>query len=122
MSPSRRRFASTPHHDMTITSKVRTALMEDEHYDLVAEQLVDSMRNIESMARVEIKKLQDRVFALESERTEFLKESGVIRVLEARRGKSVREWLKWGVRKLLPWLGALIFGGLCYAFKGMHPT
>jgi hypothetical protein len=100
-----KRFVTTPHQDMTITSQVRSVLYDGGHYDLVAEQMVDGMRDIETMCRVELKKLQDRVLGLEQERAKWLTESTIVPILKKNTNADTANWVKWGTKAALTGLG-----------------
>lgn len=122
----KQRFTTSSHYDMTITQRVRNVLMEGGHYDLVAEQMVDGLRDIETMARSGLKELSERVKALELEREEFMKESGVIRVFDKKSNEQSVGWMKWGTRAALAGIGTALLGVIGWvlrlAWKGLHAS
>lgn len=118
-----KRFTTTPHHDMTITSKVRTVLMEGDHYDLVTEQLVDAIRDIEAMARTGLKAHADRLQALENAERERPTNSTVLTVVKSELSARELTFTKWVMGSLAAGLGALLLAAITWltsmAWKGM---
>jgi hypothetical protein len=119
-----KRFTTTSHYDPTITSKVRTALMEDGHYDLVAEQLVDAMRDIESMSRSGLTDHDKRIKILEDGERDRLTQTSVTRLIDAKLTASAVGWGKWAIRGVIAGIGTALLAGfyqLCaLAWKGLH--
>lgn len=120
-----KRFSSTSHFDPTITSKVRTALMEDGHYDLVTEQIIDGIRDIESMSRSGLTDHEKRIKILEDAERERLTQTSVTRLIDAKLTASAAGWGKWAIRGALAGLGTALLAGFFHicalALKAVHP-
>jgi hypothetical protein len=119
-----KRFTTTPHTDFSITSKVRTVLMEGGHYDLVAEQLVDALRDIERMARSGLDEHGKRIKMLEDAERQRLTDTGVMRLIDAKLTSKVAGWMKWAIRGLIGAIGTALLAGfyeICkLAWLGAH--
>ena len=99
--------------DPTITQKVRTALLEAGHSDLVVEQIGAQFRELEHQlydARRDIKLLQD------AERSRVT-DSGVHRIVKAEFNRGAVDWMKWGTRAAVLAAGGLL---VKLAWKGLH--
>lgn len=96
----------------TITQKVRQALLEDGHSDLVVEQLAGHFREIETR----IERLERDVKLLQDAERERLTESGVFRIVESRFNKGAVDWMKVAVRAGLIGACGLV---LKFAWKGL---
>jgi hypothetical protein len=90
--------------DPTITQKVRQALLEDGHSDLVVEQLSAHFRALES----EIVTLKRDVRLLQIAETARVTDSGVHRIIDAAAGRAAVDWTKWGIRAVLLAAGGLV--------------
>lgn len=99
--------------DPSITQKVRQALLEDGHADVVIEQLAGHFRALESRILV----LERDVRLLQSAEQKRLTETQVIGILNARVGKVAVDWSKWGSRAALLAAGGLL---VRLAWKGLH--
>lgn len=119
-----RRFSTSPHHDPTITQKVRTALYESGQGELVHEIVIDGMRDIEQMARGGLKEHADRLQMLEDAERARISETGVWRIVKGKLDAEKVDWVKWGVRAGLAGLGtaflSLMAVVLRLAWKGLH--
>lgn len=103
--------------DPTITQKVRTALLEAGHPDLVVEEISASVRELER----EIYTLKRDVKLLQDAERERLTGTGAWRVVKAKLEEETIDWLKWAIRGTLALIGTGLFGGLCrLAWKGLH--
>lgn len=100
-------------YDPSITQKVRTALLEAGHSDLVVEQLAAHFRALEG----EIATLKRDVRLLQIADTKRLTDTGVNRILDARVGRTAIDWGKWGIRAALLAAGGLV---IRLAWKGLH--
>jgi hypothetical protein len=96
------------HYDPSITQEVRNALHDAGRGDLADGMLLDGMRDIEKMVRSQHTDHENRLHLLEEANRDRLTETGVTRLIEARSGNTLKEWVTWSVRKVLPWLVAAI--------------
>jgi hypothetical protein len=103
-----KRFTQAAPFDPSITQEVRNALHDAGRGDLADGMLLDGMRDIEKMVRTGLKDHERRIKILEDAERERLTETGVTRLIEARQGNTLKEWVTWTVRKVLPWLVAAI--------------
>jgi hypothetical protein len=119
-----RRFASSSHHDPTITQKTRTILLENGDIDVVVETMIDGMRDVEQMSRTGLSDHEKRILMLEEAERNRITESGVWKVVKAKLDGEAVGWMKWGTRAAIGGLGAAGLTLLGYilklAWKGMH--
>jgi hypothetical protein len=118
------RFSTSPHHDPTITQKVRTALYESGQGELVHEIVIDGMRDIEQMARGGLKDHSDRIKILEDAERARVTETGVWRIVKGKLDAEAVGWMRWATRAGLAALGSGALAGLAWlirlAWKGAH--
>lgn len=122
------RYRGVRTFDPSITQDVIEALHQAGREDIADRLITEGMRDLEVYTRAAVKALQDRCTALEQERIEFVKATGVNRILEEHartRLWKAAQWLgrlllkgieKWGVHLLyaglLLGLGKIVFVGL----------
>jgi hypothetical protein len=99
--------------DPSITQKVREALLEAGHSDLVVETLAEHFKTLER--RLETLERDNQLAKLADQKR--VTDTGVQRIIDGNRGRAAINWGTWAVRALL--LGVFsIIGRL--AWKGLH--
>lgn len=119
-----KRFTTSTHFDATITQKVRTALYDGGHADLVNEIIIDGMRDVEQMARSGLSDHEKRLLMLEEAERERLTKTTVIELIRMKDAAETVSWVKWVKRGVLVGIGTLILSGITWvlslAWKGLH--
>jgi hypothetical protein len=119
-----KRFTTSSHHDPTITQKVRTALYDGGHADLVNEIIIDGMRDVEQMARGGLADHEKRLLMLEEAERDRLTKTTVLELIRIKDANETVAWVKWGKRAILGGIGTAVLGGigwvLSLAWKGLH--
>lgn len=116
-----KRFTTSSHHDPTITQRVRTALYDAGHGELVDEALFEGMRDIEQMARDGLSDHEKRLLILEEAERDRLTKTGVWTFVKAKldeKAVSGVSRILWGTGAVIGTL--LITGLLTLAWKGLH--
>jgi hypothetical protein len=91
----RRTFSSnTPTWQPTITQKIRTALVEAGHDELVTEILDTGLKELETT----IEHLAQRVQALENAERERFTKTGALQLFKAESNKKAVDWGRWALR------------------------
>lgn len=115
-----KRFTTSSSHDPTITQRVRTALYDGGHADLVNETIIDGLRDVEQMSRSGLKNHEDRLLILEQAERERLTKTGVWTFVKAKLDEEAVDWMKWAIRGTLAVGGTAIIGTvLKLAWKGL---
>lgn len=99
--------------DPTITQKVREALIEDGHAELVVEGLAEHFKAVE----VRLERLERDAQLAKLAEQHRVTDSGVHRIVIAHRNKDAVDWLKWVSRAALLGAGGFIAR---LAWKGLH--
>jgi len=119
-----KRFTTSTRFDPSITQKVRTALYDGGHADLVNEIIIDGMRDVEQMSRSGLSDHERRIVMLEHDARERLTKTTVIELIKAKAAHDTQGWVKWGTRAMLAGLGTAaltVFGLLIkFAWKGFN--
>jgi hypothetical protein len=119
-----KRFTTSTIHDPTITQKVRTALYEAGHGDIVNEIIIDGMRDVEQMSRSGLNDHEKRILILEEANRARLTDSGVWKIVKGKLDAQAVGWGSWLVKSLLTGLGAALLAFLIWvgklAWKGAH--
>ena len=94
--------------------------------DRVNENLIESMRDIEQMARGGLNGHEKRIVMLEEAERERLTKTTVLELIRIKDAAETVKWVKWSKRAALAGLGASMLGGLGWvlqlAWKGLHAT
>lgn len=119
-----KRFTTSSSYDPTITQRVRTALYESGHIDLINETIIDGMRDVEQMSREGLSKHEKRLLMLEEAERDRLTRTTVIELIRLKDANETDEWVKWGKRAILGSLITAILAGIGWvlglAWKGLH--
>lgn len=119
-----KRFTTSSSHDPTITQRVRTALYDAGHGDIVNEILIDGMRDVEQMSRTGLEDHGRRILMLEEAQRNRLTDSGVWKIVQAKLDKKTVDWVTWAVRAALGGIGLAFLSLLAVigrlAWKGLH--
>lgn len=121
-----KRFTTSSSHDPTITQKVRTALYDSGHADLVNEIIIDGMRDVEQMTRAGLTDHGKRLLMLEESERDRLTKTTVLELIRIKDASETVSWVKWAKRAALAGIGTSILAGigwvLSLAWKGLHTT
>ena len=93
----RRRWTGSVPFQPTITQKVKQALYDSGHEDLVDGILESGLKEIEET----VDGLKKRIIMLEQAEAKRVTETGVNRLIDAKVGKAATDWSKWGTRLAL---------------------
>ena len=119
-----KRFTTSSAHDPTITQRVRTALYDAGHGDIVNEILIDGMRDVEQMARAGLSDHEKRLLLLEETERKRVTETGVWRIVKGKLDEEAVDWVKWAVRAGLIGLGGAFLSLMAVigrlAWRGLH--
>lgn len=119
-----KRFTTSSSHDPTITQKVRTALYDSGHADLVNEIIIDGMRDVEQMTRAGLTDHGKRLLMLEEAERDRLTKTTVLELIRIKDANETVSWVKWAKRAVLGGIGGFILAGISWvlslAWKGFR--
>lgn len=116
-----KRFTTSSSHDHTITQRVRTALYDAGHADLVNETIIDGLRDMEQMARSGLSDHEKRLAMLEEAQRARLTDSGVWKIVKGRLEAQTVDWVKWATRAAVAGIGGTLLAVVGrLAWKGLH--